>query len=124
MPFAEQMLKEHGEFYPFAAAVDTAGQLAAHATYDGNEMPESEEVIASLVKVFQALAAAGKLHATGICYDGLIVQNGRCAHHQPGARQRQCQQDLCALHEKPFWQIPVRRAHGKPGRAEDICSAG
>jgi len=77
MPFAEQMLKEHGEFYPFAAAVDTAGQLAAHATYDGNEMPESEEVIASLVKVFQALAAAGKLRATGICYDGLIVQNGK-----------------------------------------------
>src|SRR5215471_11188404 len=77
MPFAEQMLKKYGEFFPFAAAVSTAGELAAHATYDGNEMPASEEVIASLVQAFQAEARDGKVRATGICYDGRIVQDGK-----------------------------------------------
>ena len=77
MPFAENMLKKHGEFFPFGAAVSTAGEVSAHATHDLNETPPSEEVIASLVQAFQSEARAGKIRATGICYDGRIVQNGK-----------------------------------------------
>jgi len=77
MPFAEEMLKKHGEFFPFGAAVNTTGEVTAHATYDGNETPPSEEVIASLVQSFQAEARAGKIRASGICYDGRIVQDGK-----------------------------------------------
>ena len=77
MPFAEQMLKKHGEFFPFGAAVSTAGEIGAHATYDGNETPASEEVIAMLVQGFQGEARGGKIRATGICYDGRIVQDGK-----------------------------------------------
>ena len=46
MPFAEQMLKKHGEFFPFGAAVNTTGELLAAAGYDGTETPPSEDVIA------------------------------------------------------------------------------
>jgi hypothetical protein len=77
MPFAEQMLKKHGEFFPFGAAINTTGEIGMHATFDGNEMPASEEVIASLVQAFSGDARGGKIRATGICYDGRIVQNGK-----------------------------------------------
>ena len=77
MPFAEQMLKKHGEFFPFGAAVSTTGEVVAHATYDGNEAPASEDVIAMLVQGFQGDARSGKIRATGICYDGRIVQDGK-----------------------------------------------
>ena len=77
MPFAEQMLKKHGEFFPFGAAVSIAGEVSAHATYDGNETPSSEEVIAGLVQAFQTEAGRGAIRASGICYDGRIVQDGK-----------------------------------------------
>jgi len=78
MPFAEQMLKKHGEFFPFGAAVTTAGEVTAQAAYDGNETPESAEVVAALTQGFQASAKAGEVRATGICYDGRITQeNGK-----------------------------------------------
>ena len=77
MPFAEDMLKKHGEFFPFGAAVSTAGEVVAHATYDGNETPAAEEVLASLVQGFQAEARAGKVRATGICSDGRIMHDGK-----------------------------------------------
>ena len=77
MPFAEQMLKKNGEFFPFGAAVSTEGEVRACATYDGNETPASEEVIAMLAQGFQGEAGDGKIRATGICYDGRIVQDGK-----------------------------------------------
>jgi hypothetical protein len=77
MPFAEEMLKKNGEFFPFGAAVDAAGEVGAHAADTGEEMPASEEVIALLTRGFQAQAREGKLRASGICYDGRIVQDGK-----------------------------------------------
>lgn len=77
MPFAEQMLKKHGEFFPFGAAVNTTGELLAAAGYDGTETPPSEDVIALLVQGFQNDARAGKIRASGICYDGRIVEDGK-----------------------------------------------
>ena len=77
MPFAEQMLKKNGEFFPFGAVVSTEGEVIARATYDGNESPASEDVIALLLKGFQGEAREGKIRATGICYDGRIVQDGK-----------------------------------------------
>src|SRR5689334_11672118 len=77
MPFSEEMLKKHGEFFPFGAAISTAGEVSGQATYDGNETPSTEEVIAGLVQAFQADARAGGIRATGICYDARIVQDGK-----------------------------------------------
>ena len=77
MPFAEQMLKKNGEFFPFGASVSAEGEVQACATYDGDETPASEDVIAMLVQGFQNEARDGKIRATGICYDGRIVQDGK-----------------------------------------------
>src|SRR5262249_23284658 len=77
IPFAEQMLKKNGEFYPFGAAVSAQGEVEACATYDGDETPASEDVIAMVVQAFQGKVREGKIRATGICYDGRIVQDGK-----------------------------------------------
>src|SRR5437867_3413361 len=77
LPFAEQMLKKHGEFYPFAMGVTTQGEVAAYATDEGKEMPEPMEVLASLNRMFQSEARAGKVRATGICSDGRIALGGK-----------------------------------------------
>ena len=97
MPFAEQMLKKHGEFFPFGAAVSPTGEVTAHATYDGNELPPSEEVIASLTKSFQSEAREGKIRAAGICYDGRIIQGDKkvdaimmTMEHQSGNASKVC----------------------------------
>ncbi|MBW8864572.1 MAG: hypothetical protein JF609_06545 [Verrucomicrobia bacterium] len=97
MPFAEQMLKQHGEFFPFGAAVNLTGEVTAHATYDGNELPPSEEVIASLTKAFLSEAREGKIRAAGICYDGRIIQGDKkvdavmmTMEHQSGNASKVC----------------------------------
>jgi hypothetical protein len=77
LPFAEEMLKKHGEFYPFAMAMTTQGEVSAHMTYDGKEMPEPAQVLANLNQVFQEEAREGKVRATGICSDGRISLNGK-----------------------------------------------
>ncbi|MGZ4973274.1 MAG: hypothetical protein ACXWDN_10975 [Limisphaerales bacterium] len=77
MPFAEQMLKKNGEFFPFGAVVSTTGEVSAQAAFEGNDTPQSEDVIASLVQAFQTQARGGNIRATGICSDGRILHNGK-----------------------------------------------
>lgn len=77
MPFAEQMLKQHGEFFPFGASISTTGEPVMQAGYDGNEQPAPEDVVALLVKGMHAEATAGKIRASAICYDGRIVRDGK-----------------------------------------------
>lgn len=77
LPFAEQMLKKYGEFYPFAATVGTTGEVSLSAAYDGDEKPPSEDLIALLAQAFQGEARIAKIRATGICYDGRVVRDGK-----------------------------------------------
>jgi hypothetical protein len=77
MPFAEQMLKKHGEFFPFGAAVSTSGEVSAHAADLGDESPSPEDVIARLVQAFQGEASGGAIRASGICFNGLVVEDGK-----------------------------------------------
>src|SRR5690348_576112 len=48
VPFAQQMLRQHGEFYPFAATIDKDGAVAQVAGDIGSERPGSAEMIAFL----------------------------------------------------------------------------
>jgi hypothetical protein len=49
LPFAQQMLEEHGEFYPFAAAITTDGELEliAGAPSLENERPRCFDVVSA-----------------------------------------------------------------------------
>jgi hypothetical protein len=49
LPFAEEMLGKHSEFYPFGMALDQDGEVVAYESDYDREMP-SEELIYSLVR--------------------------------------------------------------------------
>jgi hypothetical protein len=49
LPFAQQLLEAHGEFFPFGATVDSAGQIAlAAADPSKGERPDSQSVLEAL----------------------------------------------------------------------------
>jgi hypothetical protein len=60
LPFAEEMLGKHGEFYPFGMALEEDGEVVAYESDDHGEMPPSEELIDSMVSFFLGEATKGK----------------------------------------------------------------
>jgi hypothetical protein len=77
IPFAQEMLAKHGEFYPFGAAIDANGQVVAQAAEPGEENPDSQEVIKMLVAGMRDQAKRGEIRAAGICYDARVVPPGK-----------------------------------------------
>ena len=69
LPFAERMLREHGEFLPYGHALDSAGKFVAVGATDGREQPPSADVIALLKQGFVQAAREGKYDATALVYD-------------------------------------------------------
>jgi hypothetical protein len=76
IPFAEKMLRKHGEFYPYGYVMKPSGEIALVAGYDGTDRPKSQVIIDLLVDGFKQDAAAGKVKATALVYDILVVPPG------------------------------------------------
>ena len=73
LPFAEQMLKKEGEFFPFGGALKNTGEIASIAGYDGREHPPSMDIIKLLKQGFVASAKTGDYTATALVYDVRIL---------------------------------------------------
>jgi hypothetical protein len=69
LPFAQDMLRKHGEFLPFGAVMTTDGAIGLVAGDAGEEHPPSQEVIDLLADGMRARAEAGEITAAGICFD-------------------------------------------------------
>lgn len=69
LPFAQKMLAEHGEFYPYGGAISSKGEFIHVGAHDGDEHPPSQRLIAILTESFQAQAKAGAYTATAIVFD-------------------------------------------------------
>src|SRR5262245_16023188 len=76
IPFAQDMLKKHGEFFPFGAAVNSEGEIELAQADDGTEQPESTELIDMLQQGFREEAERGAIRASAICMDVRIVPPG------------------------------------------------
>jgi hypothetical protein len=76
LPFAEKMLAKHGEFFPYGYVMKPSGEIALVAGYDGTDRPKSQVIIDLLVDGFKRDAAAGKVKATALVYDILVVPPG------------------------------------------------
>lgn len=69
LPFAEQMLSAHGEFYPFGNTMGLDGKIASAAAATGSEHPASADLIQILKSAFAEGARRGEFRATAIAYD-------------------------------------------------------
>ena len=69
LPFAERMLSENGEFYPYAASVAADGEVSAVAVHLGDEHPDAGDLLVSLHEQLRAQAAEGEIRASGIAAD-------------------------------------------------------
>ena len=76
IPFAEQMLRTHGEFFPFGAAMRPDGQLVPVAGYDGDEHPQSADLIRLIKEGFIQSARQGRYKATALAYDTRLTTAG------------------------------------------------
>jgi hypothetical protein len=77
LPFAQQMLGKHGEFYPFGGFVDQAGKTGLFAAYDGREQPPSQALIDMMVESFKREGPVMGYRAIGICFDVLATLPGQ-----------------------------------------------
>jgi hypothetical protein len=76
VPFAQQMLRTRGEFYPYGATMDVNGKVSSVAGYTGNDHPESHEIIDLLKASYRRDANAGKILACALAYDVRVVPPG------------------------------------------------
>jgi len=73
LPFAQKMLEEHGEFFPFGGTMKSNGEIAYTAGYDGREQPPSADIIKLLKDCFRSGAKSGLYKATALVYDVRVV---------------------------------------------------
>ena len=73
LPFAEEQMKKYREFYPFAAVLLTDGSLELTGSYDGNEHPESKDVLEALKQIHRRLAFEDKIKASGIVWNASVA---------------------------------------------------
>jgi hypothetical protein len=69
VPFAEKMLREHGEFYLYGGVMMPDGSMQHFAASDGTEHPKSSDLMDLLVAKFREDGRQGKYKAIGIVYD-------------------------------------------------------
>lgn len=67
IPFAQQMLLKHGEFYPFGFSLDTTGQISADSPISTTSMPEPQLLIENLKYFYRQAFLENKIVAACIC---------------------------------------------------------
>ncbi len=76
IPFAQEMLAADGDFYPFGASIDKAGEGNLIGAETEDEHPSAEDVINLLLAGFRDAAGKGAIRAVGICFDVFTVPPG------------------------------------------------
>lgn len=77
LPFAEQMLTEHGGFYPYGATMDPEGKITNVGGYTGDEHPKSTEVIDLLKAAYRRDGEAAKIMACALVCDIRTIPPGQ-----------------------------------------------
>jgi hypothetical protein len=73
LPFAQRMLSDHGEFFPYGGAMRSGGEIISVAGYDGGEQPPSTNLIQLIKEGFIDAANQGQYMATALVYDVRVV---------------------------------------------------
>ena len=73
--FAQQLLQEHDELYPFGGTVDADGECSHFGLELEDEEPTVETMLEMLATVLSQQAKAGKARATAIVFDVNVTQS-------------------------------------------------
>jgi len=77
LSFAERMLSENGEFYPFGGSITPDGRHISVGAKGSSDHPKSQELIDIMTHEFRSQASEGKIRAAGICFDVRVVPPGQ-----------------------------------------------
>jgi hypothetical protein len=66
LPFAEKMLKEHGEFHPFGGAIKSDGSIVHVGASAGEEFPRGKDLVGMLKESFREQARRGEISVAAI----------------------------------------------------------
>ena len=67
--FASKMLTEKQEFFPFAATVDLKGDIIMTSYFDGDDHPQSQDLINKLQLLLDRLLDSRERRAYALTYD-------------------------------------------------------
>ncbi len=73
--FANKLLADYQEFYPFAATINLKGELIPVTYYDGNEYPNSQELIDKLKILLDDQLRDGERRAYALTCDVTVRRN-------------------------------------------------
>ena len=73
---AHLLLEKNGEFYPIGASMNSDGEIAHLAGFEGDEHPASQTIIDLIKHGLRAQASESNLRAGAICYDVRTVPPG------------------------------------------------
>jgi hypothetical protein len=68
-PFAEDLIRKHGEYYPFSFVLYNDNTVGGVAGYNGDEYPESQAVINELKEILKLEIRKNKIKGIAIFYD-------------------------------------------------------
>jgi hypothetical protein len=77
VPFAQQQLSKHHEFYPFGGTMSVDGTIARSASATGEEHPASQPLIEMLEQGFRDGAKRRLYKATAIVVDVRVIPPGK-----------------------------------------------
>lgn len=79
LPFGQQMLNKHGEFYPYAAVVGGEGAVTLVAGHLGEERPQPTELLEFLLQALRKQVVEEECRAAGVCVNVSVVdpRNGQ-----------------------------------------------
>lgn len=73
LPVAERMLRDHGEFYPYAAYMKPGGEIVLVGAEDGGtDHPKSKDLLHVLRESFSDMAKIGECIATAIVINVIV----------------------------------------------------
>ena len=76
LPFAQSLLRKHGDFHPFGAWMNSDGTIRWIAADSGEEFPDAHTLINMMTEMIERKAIALEIRAAAICYDCLTVPPG------------------------------------------------
>jgi hypothetical protein len=118
LPFAEKMLREHGEFLPFGGRLNSDGEIVWEGASDGQEHPHSQDLLTLLRDEHSKLAGSGKIKASAILYDVRIVPPGCISKRDAVAIELDHRDGYSAIVYYPYRIEPESALHVEPPFAQ------